>query len=103
MRFEDKIKLYSKERIWDEYCGFLEMSISDYMFVQRRLMEEQMHKWCESGLGKSIVGEYVPKSIDEFRGKLSDSELKASDIYYRAQYLDFILHPEEIVNKYPMR
>ncbi|MFA9370430.1 MAG: dihydroorotate dehydrogenase-like protein [Labilibaculum antarcticum] len=43
------------------------------------------------------------KSIDEFRGKLSDSELKASDIYYRAQYLDFVLHPEEIINKYPMR
>jgi len=43
------------------------------------------------------------KNIGEFRGKLSDSELKASDIYYRAQYLDFILHPEEIVNKYPMR
>jgi len=43
------------------------------------------------------------KSIDEFRGKLSDSELKASDIYYRAQYLDYLLNPEEIVNKYPMR
>ena len=70
MRFEDKIKLYSKERIWDEYCGFLEMSISDYMFVQKRLMEEQMHKWCESGLGKSIIGEYIPKSIDEFRQRV---------------------------------
>lgn len=43
------------------------------------------------------------KSIDEFKGKLSDLELKASDIYYRAQYLDFILQPEEIINKYPMR
>ncbi|MBL4560341.1 MAG: dihydroorotate dehydrogenase-like protein [Labilibaculum sp.] len=43
------------------------------------------------------------KSIGEFRGKLSDSELKTSDIYYRAQYLDFILHPEEIINKNIMR
>jgi len=43
------------------------------------------------------------KSIEEFRGKLSDSELKVSDIYYRAQYLDYLLHPEELVNKYPMR
>ncbi len=43
------------------------------------------------------------KNINEFRGKLSDSELKASDVYYRAQYLDYILHPEEIINKYPMR
>lgn len=43
------------------------------------------------------------KNIGEFRGKLSDSELKASDIYYRAQYLDFILHPEEIIKKNIMR
>jgi dihydroorotate dehydrogenase (fumarate) len=43
------------------------------------------------------------KSIEDFQGKLSDSELKASDVYYRAQYLDYVLHPEEIINKYPMR
>ena len=43
------------------------------------------------------------KSISEFRGKLSDNKLKSSDIYYRAQYLDFLLKPEEIINKYPMR
>lgn len=43
------------------------------------------------------------KTLDEFRGKLSDSELKASDIYYRAQYLDYLLHPEEFESKYPMR
>lgn len=43
------------------------------------------------------------KNIAEFRGKLSDAELKVSEVYYRAQYLDYILHPEEIINKYPMR
>lgn len=43
------------------------------------------------------------KTIGEFKGKLSDSNLKSSDIYYRAQYLDYILKPEEIINKYPMR
>lgn len=43
------------------------------------------------------------KSVDEFRGKLSDKELKASDVYYRAQYLDFLLHPEEVINKNLMR
>lgn len=42
------------------------------------------------------------KSIENFQGKLSDSEFKTSDIYYRAQYLDFLFKPEEIINKYPM-
>lgn len=43
------------------------------------------------------------KSINEFKGKLSDYELNATDVYRRAQYLDFLLKPEEIINKYPMR
>jgi len=43
------------------------------------------------------------KTIREFQGKLSDNKLKQSDVYYRAQYLDFLLNPEEIINKYPMR
>jgi dihydroorotate dehydrogenase (fumarate) len=43
------------------------------------------------------------KSIKDFKGKLSDEALKVSDVYHRAQYLDYVLKPEEIVNKYPMR
>jgi len=43
------------------------------------------------------------KSISEFKGKLSDYELNATDVYHRAQYLDFLLKPEEIITKYPMR
>lgn len=43
------------------------------------------------------------KSIDDFRGKLSDKELKTSDVYYRAQYLDFLLHPDEFEKKNTMR
>ena len=41
------------------------------------------------------------KSISEFKGKLSDHETKATDVYHRAQYLDFLLKPEEIINKLP--
>ncbi|MCT4615783.1 MAG: dihydroorotate dehydrogenase-like protein [Marinifilaceae bacterium] len=43
------------------------------------------------------------KSIEDFRGKLSDSKIKTTETYYRAQYLDYLLRPEEIINKYPMR
>nr|WP_320120623.1 dihydroorotate dehydrogenase-like protein [uncultured Marinifilum sp.] len=43
------------------------------------------------------------KTIDEFKGKLSDNELKASDVYYRAQYLDYLLQPEEARSKNVMR
>ena len=42
-------------RTWDEYCGFLGLSLDDYMHIQRRLMEEQLVLWCPSGIGKSIL------------------------------------------------
>ena len=31
MRFEDKLKKYSREQLWQEYCGFLDMSLDDSM------------------------------------------------------------------------
>ena len=35
MRFQEKIRNYSKEDIWREYCGFLDMTMEEYMAVQR--------------------------------------------------------------------
>ncbi|MGQ1910395.1 dihydroorotate dehydrogenase-like protein [Marinifilum sp. RC60d5] len=43
------------------------------------------------------------KSIGEFKGKLSDNVLGASDVYYRVQYLDYLLYPEGSKHKERMR
>ncbi|MFA8433115.1 MAG: dihydroorotate dehydrogenase-like protein [Marinifilaceae bacterium] len=43
------------------------------------------------------------QNIYDFKGKLSDSNLGATDVYYRAQYLDYLLKPTEIMKKYPLR
>ena len=55
MRFQDKLKKYSPEQIWSEYCGFLDLNISDYMYIQNRLMEEQIKLWRDSGLGRELL------------------------------------------------
>ena len=55
------------QRTWDEYCGFLGLSLDDYVHIQRRLMEEQLVLWCPSGIGKSILKGKKPASIEEFR------------------------------------
>lgn len=67
MRLEEKLKQYGSEEIWEEYCGFLDMSVSDFMAVQNRLMIEQIDLWSVSSLGKKILGGKTPKSIEEFR------------------------------------
>ena len=55
MRFEDKLKRHNHEQMWQEYCGFVDMSLAEYMYTQRRLMEEQLTLWCNSGLGRKML------------------------------------------------
>jgi len=42
MKFQDKLKKYTREQLWSEYCGFLDLGLTDYMYIQSRLMEEQL-------------------------------------------------------------
>lgn len=67
MRFEEKLKHYSQEEIWAEYCGFLELDMASYMRIQTRLMEEQIDAFRNSDLGKTLIGRDNPQSIKEFR------------------------------------
>ena len=34
MKFEEKLKKKRSEEIWNEYCGFLDLNISEYMGMQ---------------------------------------------------------------------
>jgi hypothetical protein len=67
MKFVDKLRKKQYEEIWKEYCGFLNLSIEEYMQIQFRLMEEQLVLWSKSGLGKKILNGKVPKNVKEFR------------------------------------
>lgn len=67
MTFEDKLKNQEYDRIWQEYCGFLDLDIDTYMAIQNRLLEEQMRIWCASPLGQKITKGRIPRSIEEFR------------------------------------
>lgn len=67
MRYADKIKDDNNVDVWNEYCGFLNLSIEEYMKIQYRLMQEQMKLWCKSGIGKSFLKYKRPLTIDDFR------------------------------------
>ncbi len=67
MTFQQQLSRMSKSELWQEYCGYLDLNISEYMYIQRRLMKEQMQLWCSSPLGKSIIGTKAPKTVEEFR------------------------------------
>lgn len=67
MTFEEKLKSQEYDRIWQEYCGFLDLDLESYMGIQRRLLEEQMDMWCASPLGQKITRGKRPRTVEEFR------------------------------------
>jgi hypothetical protein len=55
------------ESIWTKYCGFLDLSITEFMDVQRLLLMEQIELAMNTMLGQNIIGDKKPKNIIEFR------------------------------------
>jgi dihydroorotate dehydrogenase (fumarate) len=43
------------------------------------------------------------KTLNDFRGKLSNKKINDPFVYKRAQYIDLLLKSEEILVKYPVR
>ena len=64
MNLEEKLKKQQYKEIWQQYCGFLDLSMDGYMKIQRRLMEEQVKLWSNCGLGQSILKGKHPKNLD---------------------------------------
>ncbi len=67
MRLKEQLKKHRYNEIWQQYCGFLDLSMDGYMRIQKRLMEEQIRLWSDSGLGQSILRGKHPRTLEEFR------------------------------------
>jgi hypothetical protein len=55
------------DELWDRCCSFIDLSLEDFMNIQRRLLLEEIEllKRCE--LGKVIMRGTTPRTIEEFR------------------------------------
>lgn len=67
MNLDQKLRQKKYDQIWQEYCGFLDFSVSEYMEVQNRLMLEQIELYAGCELGRRIMKNIKPASIDEYR------------------------------------
>ena len=67
MNFEEKLGSKSNSDIWQEYCGFLDLSMDEYMHIQYRLLNEQIELLSKCGLGQRFLKGNFPKNAEEFR------------------------------------
>lgn len=56
-----------KDEIWQKYCGFIDLSLEEFMEIQERLLLEQLQVLGSCELGRKIMGDRVPTSVEEFR------------------------------------
>jgi len=68
MLSEDKyFQTLTQDELWQRYCGFLDLSIDEFMDIQRGLLMDEIDRVASSTLGKKIMDNQKPKSVEEFR------------------------------------
>jgi hypothetical protein len=65
---EDKFfRSDDKKIVWQRYCGFLDLSLQEFMEIQKQLLLEQLELVARSLLGERIMKGAKPKTVKEFR------------------------------------
>jgi hypothetical protein len=65
---EDRyFKTLTKDELWQRYCGFLDLTADRFVEIQEKLLMDQIDLIADSVLGKKIMNNQKPESLDEFR------------------------------------
>jgi hypothetical protein len=56
-----------KEELWQMCCGFLNLSLEQFMTIQNRLLLEQIELLKNSELGRRLMHGAMPETVQEFR------------------------------------
>ena len=57
----------NEQQLWERYCGFLDLSVDEWMDIQNELLMDEIDLIVDSTLGKKIMGKQKPRNPDEFR------------------------------------
>jgi hypothetical protein len=55
------------DEVWQRCCGFIDLSMNDFMLIQKRLLREQIGMFNRCKLGQQLMGGTIPENLDEFR------------------------------------
>lgn len=77
-----------KAEIWTKLCGHLDLNIDEYMEIQERLLFEQIDYLKNSEIGKALLGDKVPTTIEEFCNLVPLTTYKDYDPFLKEQKSD---------------
>ena len=63
----DLLRQGRKEELWQMCCGFIDLSLEQFMDIQKRLLLEQIELLKNCELGRRIMRGAAPETVEEFR------------------------------------
>jgi hypothetical protein len=63
----DLLREGRKEELWQMCCGFLNLSLDQFMAIQKRLLLEQIELLKNCELGRRLMRGAMPETVEEFR------------------------------------
>jgi hypothetical protein len=93
-----------KEELWKKHCGYLTLKRKEFRGIQTRLMLEQINILGSSKIGRTLMGEKIPASVEEFRQTAPLTRMKK---VFRTNHMSGRGHPGRVLlldpNGYPIR
>ena len=63
----DLLREGRNEELWQMCCGFVALSLEEFMTIQKRLLLEEIELLKNSELGKRVMRGAMPETVEEFR------------------------------------
>jgi hypothetical protein len=69
-RTSELLKVGRTQEIWTKHCGFIDLSLEQFMDIQKRLLDEQIELLSNSKLGSDFLNGNKPRNLGEFRKQI---------------------------------
>ncbi|MBC8275952.1 MAG: GH3 auxin-responsive promoter family protein [Chloroflexi bacterium] len=66
-KIQELLRQGRKEELWQMCCGFIDLSLEQFMAIQRRLLLEQIELLKDCELGRKVMRGVMPETVEEFR------------------------------------
>jgi len=63
----DLLRQGRRDELWQMCCGFIDLSLEQFMTIQKRLLLEQIELLKNCELGRKVMRGAMPESVEEFR------------------------------------
>lgn len=65
--FKPRMIKSEDDKLWAKYCGFLDLSLEQFMTIQETMLLEHLQRVGNTTLEKRIIGDKIPTSLNDFR------------------------------------